>query len=64
MDQIFSLIGGAYKLMINVPVFGIGVLIGGFGYRWLLKKNPAMLDKLVTLVKNEATKLESTGTKS
>jgi hypothetical protein len=64
MDQIFSLIGGAYKLMINVPVFGIGVLIGGFGYRWLLKKNPAMLDKLVTLVKNEATKLENTGTKS
>lgn len=64
MDQIFSLIGGAYKLMINVPVFGIGVLIGGFGYRFLLKKNPAMLDKLVTLVKNEATKLESTSTKS
>lgn len=59
MDTIFSLIGGAYKLLIDVPVFGIGVLVGGFGWNFLLKRNPTLLNKLVATVQAEATKLES-----
>jgi len=54
METILSFIGGAYKLIIDVPIFGIGVLIGGFGYRYLLKKNPALLQKLVSSVAAEA----------
>jgi hypothetical protein len=54
MSEIFSFIGGAYRLIIDVPVFGIGILVGGFGYRWLLKSNPTLLSKLVASVEAEA----------
>lgn len=62
MDTIFSLIGGAYRLVIDVPVFGIGILIGGFGYRYLLLKNPSLLQKLVSKVEAVVTKAESSTT--
>jgi hypothetical protein len=47
MTELLSLIGGAYRLIIDVPVLGIGILVGGLGYRYLLLKNPALLQKLV-----------------
>lgn len=59
MDMIISIITDAYKLAVNVPVFGIGVLVGAFGYRYLLKKNPTMLQNLVAKVAAEAEKLAS-----
>lgn len=62
MDTIFSLIGGAYKLLIDVPIFGIGIGVGAFGYNYLLKKNPAMLQKIVTTVVADAQALAAKAT--
>jgi hypothetical protein len=50
ISDFLSLIGGVYHLLIAVPILGIGILVGGFGYRWLLQKNPTLLANLVASV--------------
>ncbi len=64
LSTVLSFIGSLYKFIINVPFFGAGILVGAFGYRLLLKKNPAMLQKLVNLVQTEASNLASKATPS
>lgn len=37
----------AWTVAVHAPVLAIGVAIGAYGYRYLLKKNPAALETLV-----------------
>ena len=55
----FTVAGYAWKLVVAVPALGIGAAIGAFGYRYLLKKNPTMLNNLVALAEAELQKVAS-----
>jgi hypothetical protein len=47
ISDFFSLFGTVYKLLLEFPLLGIGILAGVFGYRYLLLKDPTLLAKLV-----------------
>jgi hypothetical protein len=51
--DIVSIVADLWKLAIGVPVFGIGILVGGFGYRYLLKNDPTLLNNLVAKAEAE-----------
>jgi hypothetical protein len=62
IDTIISTITGLFHLAVDVPVFGIGILIGGGATYWLVKKNPALLQKLLTEAEAVAAKAVSSTT--
>lgn len=48
ISDLISLFGSIYHLLLEVPVLGVGILVGAFVYRFLLKKYPSLLQTLVT----------------
>lgn len=59
MDYL-SLVGYLWKAVVAVPALGVGIAIGAFAYRYLLKKNPTMLNNLVALAEAELQKVAAT----
>lgn len=55
--DITSLLGDLFHLIVTVPVFGVGVVVGALGYRLLLKKDPALLNSLIEAAYTEVQKL-------
>ena len=51
-----------WKLVVVAPSLGVGIVIGVVGYRFLLKRNPTMLNKLVALAEAELQKLAEKAT--
>lgn len=45
--NIFSIISDVAHLAITIPMFGVGVVVGALGYRYLLKNDPNLLASLV-----------------
>jgi hypothetical protein len=56
MDYL-SLASELWKAIVAVPAFGVGIAVGAVGYKYLLKKNPVMLNKLVALAEAELQKV-------
>ncbi len=57
ISSIFSVIGGAVRLAIDIPVLAIGVFIGAFGLYYLMKTNPTLLGKIVNAASAELQKV-------
>lgn len=57
ISSIFSVIGGAVHLAIDIPVLAIGVFIGAFGLYYLMKTNPTLLGKIVSAASAELQKV-------
>ncbi len=52
-----SIAADLLHLVITVPVLFVGMLIGVFGYRYLLKKDPTLLASLVAAAHADLQKL-------
>jgi hypothetical protein len=51
--DVLSIAGDVLHLAIAVPMLIVGILIGAIGYRYLLKKDPTLLNSLVTKAQTE-----------
>jgi len=59
LSDFFSLFGSIYHVLLELPLLGIGILVGGFGYRFLLQKYPSLLSSAITDVGTEISSLTS-----
>lgn len=55
--DILTVAGDVLHLVITVPVLAVGIVIGAFGYRYLLKNDPKLLSGLVTTAYNDLQKI-------
>lgn len=53
-----DLLSIGWTVAVHAPVLAVGVAIGAYGYRYLLKKNPVALEALVQEVNSGITAIE------
>jgi hypothetical protein len=59
LSDFVSLFGTVYHVLLELPLLGVGILVGGFGYRFLQSKYPSLLSSAITDVGTQISSLEA-----